>query len=760
MEIPEVRRFFDFLTSGYPAGIFWELRFISDIRTFSEYFDCGHAAAAWLEQNQADVEKFNIYIGTMPRNIADGHDDAVSMSNLYYIDLDSPKAIIDSREIYTKLSNEYNLRPSLVINSGHGLHIYWKLEEAVPIGEWRRTQEAMIRFFKDKFPQYRPDPVVKNPSRIMRVVGTMNIKSEPHTMCEIIIPDFSIHRRLTVPNGYYIDSDLKIQDVIEEKSAMHIEMSDMIKDMIAKGASSGERHQKEFVITKELYHCGYTPDEIVSYALKFNSNCRPPKAEAVVRTHVRHLLRNAEIYLKMDGEYNEKRIRELFFKKVHESKDGDEEKDIWKFVPDKLAKVIMKNDIYRTNRDSGEMYYYRKGVYASGGDMRIKSMCKRFMEALLNRNYAEETVFSIKTYTSEEPEEFEEDANWICLKNGLYNIETKDFIKHTPKIVCFSKLPVDFKPEAKCETFLKFLKEILEENDIITIQEFFGYCLYKKYHIAKALMLTGAGANGKSTLLDVLVAMLGRDNTESISMQQLEENKFTKARLFGKLANICADLQATDLEEVGTFKSLTGGDLITGEKKYGGFVKFKNFAKMLFACNQIPTASEESDAFFRRWIVIQFPNQFEGDKADPTLINKLTTEDELAGIFNWSLEGLYKLLTNKLFTNAKTFEASKKEYMMLANPTAYFFREECEVEWGDHIFKDEFYKQFTLWCRQRKLKAKNVPNNKIVGHRLMKLPEIEGIVTADSKAFDTDGERKNVYKNIRFKVKEGLNKHV
>src|SRR5208283_2759033 len=96
------------------------------------------------------------------------------------------------------------------------------------------------------------------------------------------------------------------------------------------------------------------------------------------------------------------------------------------------------------------------------------------------------------------------------------------------------------------------------------------------------------------------------------------------------------------------FKMLTGGDSIGTEKKFKDEYSFVNYAKLIFSANKPPKVTDEdSYAFWRRWILIEFPNQFGDDKKDPEILNKLTAEAELSGLLNWALEGLARLRQQK-----------------------------------------------------------------------------------------------------------------
>src|SRR5208337_5133071 len=98
----------------------------------------------------------------------------------------------------------------------------------------------------------------------------------------------------------------------------------------------------------------------------------------------------------------------------------------------------------------------------------------------------------------------------------------------------------------------------------------------------------GDGSNGKSTLINLIKALIGLKNVSSRGLQELEMNRFAKADLYGKLANLYADLPDTALRSVGIFKMLTGGDPITAERKFQNPFKFISGAKLIFSCNKVP----------------------------------------------------------------------------------------------------------------------------------------------------------------------------
>jgi P4 family phage/plasmid primase-like protien len=153
----------------------------------------------------------------------------------------------------------------------------------------------------------------------------------------------------------------------------------------------------------------------------------------------------------------------------------------------------------------------------------------------------------------------------------------------------------------------------------------------------KALLCVGKGANGKSTFLLLFEHFLGKENTGHVSLQVIMSNRFATACLYGKLANIFADLKNDKLANTGLFKMLVSGDPMKSEKKHCQPFDFENYAKLFFSANEIPQSEDTSYAYFRRWIIFFFESVFEGDNNDPNLIDRLTTETEMSGLLKLAL---------------------------------------------------------------------------------------------------------------------------
>ena len=147
------------------------------------------------------------------------------------------------------------------------------------------------------------------------------------------------------------------------------------------------------------------------------------------------------------------------------------------------------------------------------------------------------------------------------------------------------------------------------------------------------------------------------------------------------------------------FKALTSGlDTIDGENKFQAPFSFRNTAKLTFSANKIPEGPKD-EAYYQRWILIEFANRFRGTtKEVKGIITSLTTERELSGLLNLALKGLKKLKDTGAFSYTKTFAEVEKEYLLNSNPSAAFM-DECIVMSTEDLDATILYATFTEWCR-------------------------------------------------------------
>ncbi|MCJ7633781.1 phage/plasmid primase, P4 family [Candidatus Bathyarchaeota archaeon] len=376
--------------------------------------------------------------------------------------------------------------------------------------------------------------------------------------------------------------------------------------------------------------------------------------------------------------------------------------------PPEIADRILQKDKYHTEQGITYIFDRNEGTYVEA-ELKIREKCSKILGKNSSKHIMQEILYDIIHKTSN-PKLPELPKNLIPLQNGLFDIETKTLLPFNENYFITSKLPITYNSEADCPLFKKFLSEVLNAEDIPTTQEWFGYHLQRDNRYEKTLMALGVGDNGKSVFLKVLKAFLGSENVSNVSLQDLAIDRFATSSLHRKLANIFPDINSQTLNNTGIFKALTSGDPIEGQRKFGQRFSFTNHAKLSFSANTLPMTLDDSNAFFKRWLIVRFPNSFPvgSDKRDTKLIQKLTTSKELSGILNWALEGLERLNKKARFSDAKTTEQLRKQYTKISDPIQIFCNEKLEDDIDGEIPKTELYKLYVAYCRENNLQPKTL----------------------------------------------------
>lgn len=382
-----------------------------------------------------------------------------------------------------------------------------------------------------------------------------------------------------------------------------------------------------------------------------------------------------------------------------------------KFLHTRLADEIVSQlpDEYLntpvTNKGGDIVWRYneKKGIFEPTGIPWLQTQIKDILGDEYASRRANEVIkqIQVETYDFENSLRKETNLNLVVVKNGVLDIHTKELHPFSPKYKAKNRVPVNYNPEADCPEFKQFLREIHHKEDLDFIQEWWGYHLYRQYKFHKAVMFTGEGGNGKSTELNALCKFLGEDNVTHETLYQLSSNRFSPGKLFGKTANIAPDLAPDEIKRSSNFKALTGGDKIRGEHKFEHTFYFWNYAKLSFSCNQLPTTPDNTRAFFRRWVIVNFPNVFEGDDKDENKLEKITTPEELSGILNWALEGLQRLLKQGYFSKSRSTDEVAEEWRDKSNPVKSFM-DNCLEENPDGVIqKDKMYIAYSNYCKIR-----------------------------------------------------------
>jgi putative DNA primase/helicase len=382
------------------------------------------------------------------------------------------------------------------------------------------------------------------------------------------------------------------------------------------------------------------------------------------------------------------------------------------FIPKRLGDVIKaETRIASLGRHLSILFYDEsKGVWVDQGERIIRNRAYELLDEYATRSRVEEVVSYIQDTSFIDIDTFDRDPSRLPVANGTLNLLTGDLEEHNPELYAITYLPRIYDTTKDCPETKRIISQIVAVDDIDTIQEWFGYHLWREYFIRAALLLLGGGGNGKSTLLRLLSTFLGgRKNVVNYTLEEILHDRFAKADLYGKLGNIAADISAKELTDTGKFKASTGADYMQGQHKYQNSFSFVNTAKLSYSANLIPKTSDLTEAFFERWLPVTCPNKFiAGENADPHILKKIITEDELSGLLNWSLKGLKRILKNGLFTNSKTAAEVQTLWEEASDSITSFANKCVSQDTNQEIIKRELHLIYCNYCNSRKFVSEGV----------------------------------------------------
>lgn len=292
---------------------------------------------------------------------------------------------------------------------------------------------------------------------------------------------------------------------------------------------------------------------------------------------------------------------------------------------------------------------------------------------------------------------------WIQFKNLIIDIENGDKIEASSKFFVTNPIPWELDEEGFFETPMmdEIFAEWVGKENIQTLYEILAYCLIPDYPIHRIFCLIGSGMNGKSCFLNLLRKFVGDDNCCSTELDTLLISRFEVTRLHKKLVCQMGETNFNEIQKTSRLKQLSGGrDLIGFEYKNKDPFQDINYAKILIATNNLPATTDKTIGFYRRWMIIDFPNQF-SEQED--ILDKIPDEEYRALAIKCTLI-LKDLLDKRSFTNEGSIEDRTKRYEDRSNPLEKFMREFTIEDYNGLIWKHDFSTKLNEWCRQNKFR--------------------------------------------------------
>lgn len=375
-----------------------------------------------------------------------------------------------------------------------------------------------------------------------------------------------------------------------------------------------------------------------------------------------------------------------------------------KFMHDRLGNYLIKNCFVKKDLVSRELYFYdeRKKVYCTDEEYLMGYMTR--LVPSLKKHQKEETINYIKAYLYEEAVKFNENPYTIVFKNGVLDIETMNFTQMSPDKPESIQIDAYYHPNVKSQVVDEYFQTVTDGNKDVEqlLYEAIGYSMLKTNELQKAFMLVGGGRNGKSTFLDLVKAILGRDNYTAISFKDLS-NTFRTSALNNKLASLAGDISATPLTDSDLAKSIISGEEIMIEQKYKDAHAKTLFATLFFAANKLPRTPDQSFGFYRRFTIIPF----NADLNNVTRVDgmnfkrKLLEQDAIDYAAYKAVKAIHKLLTTtKEFTTPQAVIDMMEQYKIDNSSVLSWFSEAFDGEKRNisHFNNTRAYAHYKQWC--------------------------------------------------------------
>lgn len=348
---------------------------------------------------------------------------------------------------------------------------------------------------------------------------------------------------------------------------------------------------------------------------------------------------------------------------------------------------------------AGNCYRYLNGVYQEASSY-VRNTIKEMISVdhLITQSRIVECyrllIDDVRIH--KEAKDLNADRNLINFANGVYDIEKKALVPHDSKYLQTIQIPHEvgaFKPFKETRLY-EFLHDqcSLKDDDLDMIIRYMAYSLTLDYGLKTFMVLQGKSNTGKSVLIRFFERLVGKQNTSSLSMHELNK-RFYPTQLYNKLLNSCADNSSLPLSSIDSLKKITGGDNIMYEIKGNPHIFFfVPFSKLLFSFNQMPLQLEEkSDAFYKRMRVLRMNKEL---FLNNEYVEALCSEESIAEVIPY----LLSLLPLKSIPSTVTSERLVEGLRRDSDSLHAFFSNNCVVGPTKWVTKADFYDAYTQFC--------------------------------------------------------------
>jgi P4 family phage/plasmid primase-like protien len=604
----------------------------------------------------------NWYFGVSPR-----HGDKVVSGITIFCDIDGVDEIPPSVLRACK--------PSLVIATGHGFHLYWYLDQEYQIDDVMKMVRLAILCLDG-------DRRAADPTRLLRLPESMNVKYEPHVPCEVV----GGHRKR-----------MNMDDIEDA----------LISGLMAREWVPGARNALTVGFSAISARCKWPVDRAVGLIKSLCKACEDGETQnriASVRTTFDKFYNDQAISLKsftdIVGTQVQGQLLNLlgYDTKDGEVKFGEEVVGENQTILQDLVDYILSGDCTWAWEEGQLMEWNGKTWVGREGTSLASYVFKMMSQLLLVKGGSEKKLPALPknaegvarmvkgTLASRGFDPMDPDL--LPFQNGVLHLETGDFRETRMQDHVKSVMPVDYDPKAKAPTWIKFLKEAVP-HEMEFLQEWVGYCLKKGNPFERMVWAYGPQRTGKSTFISTIFKLFG---PKAVTVSSQNVSQYQLATLSDAHLAVCTELSVQKFR-TSIFKGLVTGDPITARHPYGRPFDIEFQGKLMWSSNELPNM-DETEGVWPRIVMVEF-NRYP-KKRDILLRKKIMAE--APGVIQWGLEG-YRRVSEYAIQGSwpipDTSVDAVDRYRDFSEIIEIFIREEVRPEAGRQVTLREAFMAFT-----------------------------------------------------------------
>lgn len=601
----------------------------------------------------------------------------------------------------------FPLQPSIVVHSGGGLHGYYLLREPLDLQDPEDCARAK-NLLRRLALALGGDLSSAEPARVLRVPGTLNRKYDPprrvlaesfaselsYNPCDF--DDFLPEEPTANGNGHH--ERFTVPEAIRE-GERNDTMFRSARSMRAKGFSfeailaalRAENKMKceaplDDAEVAEIAHKAYTQADRREFTTNGNGGATMPPAGSTVDVHLTDL-GNAKRFITQHGP--DLRFITLW--------------DRWLYWDGTRWRVDDTGEVYRRAMATVTRMYEE-----AAGDTDEESRKAKAKHALrseaVGRVKAMVTLAQSAVEIAITPRQLDQCPWLLNCQNGTVDLKTGELRPHRREDLITKSTGVIFDPDTPCPLWEDFLDRVMDGNQSLIdyLQRLSGYALSGDVSEHGFDLAYGGGANGKTSLLNTLLAVLGdygKIAAPGLLLRKHSNDHPTQiADLFGARM-----VTSVEFEEGGRFnealvKQLTGGDRVKARWMRADFFEFEPTWKLIIGTNHRPVIRGSDHAIWRRVRLIPFTVTIPHAEQDKRLVEKLKRE-ELSGILAWAVRGCLEWQQQGLNPPCEV-QAATDEYRRDMDILGDFLDACCVVTPAAQVTAKALYEHYAEWCKE------------------------------------------------------------